>query len=102
MKKYLEALFEGFGIAFCGFGMFFIPMFAIYVFVKVVPELTGWWAAGAAIVACVMFAAGIGAMIHTGLEEIYKDEDVKFVKWIINSAKSEYIEVYKQWRRERK
>lgn len=71
-------------------------------FIGVIPKLTGWSAAGAAIGSCMMFIAGIGAMIFTGLEEIHKDEDVKFVKWIINSAKSEYIEVYKQWRRERK
>ena len=31
MKKYLEALWEGFGIAFCGFGTLFLPTFAIYV-----------------------------------------------------------------------
>ena len=102
MKKYLEALLEGFGIAFCGFGTLFIPMFAIYAFIEVIPKLTGWWAAGVAIVSCMMFITGIGLMIHTGLEEIHKDENVEFVKWIINSAKSEYIEIYKQWRKERR
>lgn len=102
MKKYLKALLKGFGIAFSGFGTIFLPMFAIYVFVEVVPKLTGWWAAGAAIGACMMCIAGIGLMIHTGLEEIHKNENVKFVKWIVNSAKSEYIEIYKQWRSERK
>lgn len=102
MKKYLKALFAGFVIAFNGFGTFILPMFAIYVFVEVVPTLTGWSAAGAAIGACMMFIAGIGAMIFTGFEEIHKDENVKFVNWIINSAKSEYIDIYKQWRKERK
>lgn len=102
MKKYLKALFEGLVIAFCGFGTLFIPMFAIYVFVEVIPELTGWSAAGAAIGACMMIIASVGTMIYSGFEKIHKDEDAEFVKWIINSAKQEYIDVYKQWRNERK
>lgn len=102
MKKYLKALWEGFGVAFSGFGTFILPMFAIYVFVEVVPTLTGWSAAGATIGSCMMLIAGIEAMIHTGFEKIHKDENVKFVNWILNSEKSEYIEIYKQWRKERK
>lgn len=63
MKKYLKALLEGFRVAFIGFDMLVLPMFAIYVFVEVVPKLPEWWGVGAAIVACVIFAASIGAII---------------------------------------
>ncbi len=102
MKKYLEALWEGFGTAFNGFTMLFIPILAVYVFIETIPKLTGWGATAAAIGSCGMIISGIGMMVHTGLEEIHKDEDVKFVQWILDSGKQEYIEIYKQWRKERK